>query len=927
MKGAYRFILIVLALFALAPFAHGQTVMGCGSQTGSIVTSFSVTLNSTNCNSTGAVAAGSVITVVTTNFEGDAGPCTRLAVQLGDNVNSGLYTQQGSEFQDGSQCRQANVFTFTNSAAASAGAMTVTGCLGTLSGGVCTAGGHDMVWAISITVCSGCSTSAGFIDAQSAFNVSGATASLTTPAVTTSQSGDVIIGVMQTMAGSGLDNLGNFSVGSPYTLINGATTTNPGNATATETAGAAGSTTGAPFTWEFTASAINITIALKASSAVAGCGAGTDQSQCGTANPACASYTPPSTTGATQIASLPFTISSSGTSGSPLRYYLASDLSVPSGTLGGGIIVNGSFVDINLNGHTMTFGAGGNQTQTTSNVGQYGVSGDGHNVTIENGTITELSTASGWDNFANCKGASVGGTNGNNPCAPGGNDEDTYQPTYSYPINMTPASGGGITVQHVTLNYSTVSSDGIVITDTGINVCECNTINNSVVHENNRAFQGGVGIYINGGTGGGDTISFNTYAGGPEGGLFDTTNSTIFNANYVANGVGNSGQVQYTNDYCIYAWGRSDTVENNYCPITEGRGIETYSNAEGHLTGMIFSGNEVDNAEEFPNNYEYQGSSNTAGCEIFGTTGMSLDTGTVAAISNETHKVIAGAKVGRYFCMAGALMLFDEAPGTSSQNSTYIATVGSTFTTQTFEYQAAAVVIYPGGAAGSAPSTGFVSTNDTFAGDTTDFYVDWDGVTGLTKFINPTIVKPVTATGDYATFRFASGTASASTTDLHFQDAVFQGGASESSSEWGFTRSNNGAAGYDIDWTFNLTVKDSTGLGISGASVTITGADSAPQCGTLTTNSSGQVTCVVNERHTQSTGGAAPVSAVKTPFVVQVVKSGYPTLSWSQPIDSPNVTVTKQMGASVVLPPLNLGVAVSQKRSGKDSVSLHGLKK
>ena len=67
---------------------------------------------------------------------------------------------------------------------------------------------------------------------------------------------------------------------------------------------------------------------------------------CGASAPYCENYTPPSTSGATLVSSLPFRITSPG------NYYLDSDLA----STGVAIAVLASNVDINLNGHTITYG-------------------------------------------------------------------------------------------------------------------------------------------------------------------------------------------------------------------------------------------------------------------------------------------------------------------------------------------------------------------------------------------------------------------------------------------------------------------------------------------------------------------------------------------------------------------------------------------
>lgn len=609
---------------------------------------------------------------------------------------------------------------------------------------------------------------------------------------------------------------------------------------------------------------------------------------CGATAAFCQSYTPPSTVGATAITSLPYIIKSPG------NYYLPSSLSVPTGGLVG-IAIEASNVDVNLNGQTLTYGAGG--SSATNAVGQYGIlacdtgnlgvenlasvygsngycsTSDQSNITVENGTITQSAAASGYDNFVNCPGASVGGSYSPNPCAPGGNNGDSYAATFSH--NIAIFFGQKTTIQHVTFNFQQVSSDGVIDDweQTGGDVIQCNTFNNGVMHVDDRSQIEGTAIWggNNSGATTGDTIQYNTLVGGPQGGILSTTTGSTINNNDISIGAGPSGQVEYTNDFAIYAWGRQGvTVSNNYIHNQEGRGIGSYWNTG--QTGLTIENNTLSTAE-YANNYEYNTSSGGhPGCVMVGAGGIEFEGGTVVTLSGMNVSVDAGP------CQAEALMDFAWGTPTTSSNSSYSAHAIGGFTggAGSFEYEAAALGLSYGEGSGTTAGT-FASTNDTFTGDSSVVYVDWQGLPAEVTLISPTLVKGTNPI-HFNTFRFQNGGGNVCSGCLHVRDATFQNGASPADADMSVPAQDGKTAEYFIDWTYTLTVTNGISP-LSGASVTIQDA-LGNTAFSGTTNTSGQISAVLTQlRMYSNTSGAAQEN--RSPFAVSVSAASCTTLSYT----------------------------------------------
>jgi hypothetical protein len=628
---------------------------------------------------------------------------------------------------------------------------------------------------------------------------------------------------------------------------------------------------------------------------------------CGVKAAYCQSYTPPSTSGATAITSLPYIIKSPG------NYYLASSLSTPPGAAVG-ISIQASNVDINLNGNTLTYGAGG--SSATNAVGQYGIiscqanglgaenlasaygtngycqaSAIENNIIIENGTISQSTQASGYDNFSTCPGSSVGGNYAPNPCAPGGNNGDSYATTFSHNIALWGSSNTKI--QHVTFNFQQVSSDGIILDyeQKGGNVIQCNTFNNGVVHIDNRAMLEGLSIWggDNAGVSTGDTIQYNTMTGGAQGGILSTTPGTTINNNGISIGYGASGQDEYSNGFAIYAYGLTGvTVTNNYIANLWGRGIEDYWTTG--QSGLTESNNYITTVG-YPLNYEYNTEGGDyPGCEMNGESGPQFrGGGTKMAISGAYSSVSGGScptvtngiETGGSFGLA----MYEWGTPFASSNGTYIGHALSGFEGGSgepmFGWEATGLGLIT--SEGNGTYGTFTSTNDTFVGDSSVFYVDGGGLpNGSVTLISPTLTKGSNPVG-FNTFRFQNlavsngGGGSICSGCIHIRDATFTNGASSTDADMSVPIANGVTAEYYIDWTYNLTVT-SGGNPVSGATVTIVDA-LGNTAFTGTTNANGQIAAVLTQFRMYNTA-AAMVQENRTPDAVTIDNSGCTILNY-----------------------------------------------
>jgi hypothetical protein len=172
--------------------------------------------------------------------------------------------------------------------------------------------------------------------------------------------------------------------------------------------------------------------------------------------------------------------------------------------------------------------------------------------------------------------------------------------------------------------------------------------------------------------------------------------------------------------------------------------------------------------------------------------------------------------------------------------------------------------------------TGFISQNDSFQGDSSIFFFDWDGASGVT-FISPVLQKGVTnPSPDFHTFVFRNGGTPVS--NIHFRDTTFGSGTGPTDTDLPARGGNTQAVSVYIDWSQTITVAKSSGGAASGATVTFTDALGNHYVGT--TNSSGVVVHAVPQYRLNNDSGANGIEN-HNPYTRTVSMPGCSTASSS----------------------------------------------
>jgi hypothetical protein len=149
-------------------------------------------------------------------------------------------------------------------------------------------------------------------------------------------------------------------------------------------------------------------------------------------------------------------------------------------------------------------------------------------------------------------------------------------------------------------------------------------------------------------------------------------------------------------------------------------------------------------------------------------------------------------------------------------------------------------------------------------------YVDWGGAAPFTC-AGCTLASGANPSS-YVTFYFWNGGGPVVPGGLHFQDTRFQGQASKTSTDMTVPGNNGQSAEYWIDWTYALTVLDSSGTPMNGASVAIYDHLNQPVFSGQT-NANGVVSATLSEFRMYSNGGSA-TQEMHTPHTVVISGAG-----------------------------------------------------
>ncbi len=514
--------------------------------------------------------------------------------------------------------------------------------------------------------------------------------------------------------------------------------------------------------------------------------------------------------------------------------------------------IQASNITLNLNGHTVTYNTG-------SNSGAFGISGI---ACWDTENPSGNACGGSFDGFTVYGGAIVegSGTTG----------------TFSHCIRMGQGLNSGPTVHDTTFTFSSNSAMGIYVDYAGSSVpggavVYNNTFNNNVTTIVSRQDIDGTSIRIDQGPSvtTGAQIYNNTIIGGPQGGILDEAIGGAIYGNTIKQGT--VGSNQYTNDFSIYAWEQNISVHNNTIAPTQGRGISLDSSAYA-VNGTSVASNTV-TVTESNDNSEY------GGCPLGGVYGIQYDDNASSA-SDTGNTVVANALK----CPAVGFRLTAYGSGDTSSNNSYSGKLLGGF---------ASGVTATGLSLDSGGQPAFTATRDTFIGDTSSVYVDWDGA-GPFTCISCTLGSGPTPTG-YTTFYFWNGGTSVTPGGVHFRDTTFTGSASKTSTSMTVPGNNGQTAEYWIDWTYTVTVEDGTGAAVSGAAVSIKDA-LGNSVFSGTTNSSGQASAVLTELRMHNSGTSA-VEEMHTPDAVTISASGCTTLSYSTTI-SGTTSETRSMSGT-----------------------------
>ena len=507
-------------------------------------------------------------------------------------------------------------------------------------------------------------------------------------------------------------------------------------------------------------------------------------------------------------------------------------------------------IDVNLNGHTVTYGTASQATQ----IGAF-LSGANfpelnlHNGMLNHGAGTNSFYSSNYETHRSSVAGFVAGTDGQGPSNQYFNLTIDYDYQYANAIEI----GRGDFIAH-----------DVTIHSTGVGTCNnpnCRSLNESAVifQENGGTVPGGTQVY--------NIAQF----GGPQGGITVDNSGAVVAYNYL-----NPGNMTgtNTNNFAIIAYGPNEQIHNNLIetPITPDSGTRGIfiDDAEGSGLG---GRNVYDNyigAYTSPNNAEYNKPpqstyTSTPGCQIGGTYTTQFDDNPVG--TNVAHDNINVVSVD--ICGSYALRVTDSQVTTNiSKDNKYTAVrlpgAPTCVPRQWSEANTGCAF-----ASGFAGPTGFTSYGDTFTGDSGD--VLDGGASGVT-FYSPTFNKGWNPSG-FHTFVAQNGPGIPAI--IHFVDATFNRGTSPTDAFFFPQDENDGPASFYIDWTQNILVTNSQGEAMAGVTATFT--DALANIYTCTTNSRGWCSAVVTEYRDNNDGTPVPPVENRNPYSLSISGNGCAT--------------------------------------------------
>lgn len=552
-----------------------------------------------------------------------------------------------------------------------------------------------------------------------------------------------------------------------------------------------------------------------------------------------------------------------------------------------------SSVDLNLNGHTITYGNSSNSTFIggvllgTSNI----------DFVMHNGSCNEgVGTNTGVLGNNSGPGCIVS-TDVNSSTNHGLQMFNLNMSCHSTWCKMLFQETGSTTTSDGTQFHDNIYADNDSTQCTGV-PCRENSQSFAVMMNDDQN-ESGVQFYGNYGI------------GGPQGTFSTQGQGAVLKYN-----VSNPGNVSATNTngYALQDWGSAQVLEDNYVygsgagtSCTSCRGIQI-NNTARPVNGATVQNNFIratglNNDAEYPNcgglssreSYTMGIQANTAGA---------TKTWTNVTIQNNKVKVVAAA--GECGAIAFEWSAINQT-GNVSQNNTYECDASGTLaSSQTCTGFGSASKQY------TSVDNAITFTNDTFLGDKEALYFFYEG-SNSTEFSQCSFGQGTNPQSGWLFINFYTAASSGgSINPLTFIDPTFLAGTESSTNMAAWETTNPTlTAQYTIEFTQTVHVQNSGGSPIAGASVTYTDAlSNAYPC---TTDGSGNCKVIVNENQYSASGGTTTTTHYNN-YARAVSATGFPTDNASGlVITAPNsVTVTLTGGTVPVIPaPSGLVASIS----------------
>lgn len=529
-------------------------------------------------------------------------------------------------------------------------------------------------------------------------------------------------------------------------------------------------------------------------------------------------------------------VSACGTLSGNTNYRLTADVSSTQSCF----LLNGANIDVNGNGHTVTYGSTASSTcvfafyagnQSNDSFFSPGRCANGNtqstvgasNITIHNVTISQGSCLNPDEVLSGGSAAIMMGQ--------GFGDNSSV-----FNVTFTGVNGGLCSSSSMAIHVDGADGGGWSIHD--------NVGFSKVVNANRRdKFQGQFFVCVDSGCGTTATQIYNNdLTGGPQGGLqWSGTGGSSFFGNYVAHGnpnaspgwtstgtgtvkCGGANGVPYTNaagttptnagtnctnNFGVSAVSANQIAYQNIISPTQGRGI--FLRTDGG-SGISLVNNIITSAQEHPNNSEY------LGCQLGGAHSLQFDAFGTPGIGpvTATGNFITG--IAKDCATSGLRVTDSQNYSNISQNNSYTASRAGgsaddcTGTTMSEAHSCAYAASFDG--PGGTSDLLFTSQNDTFTFDSVAIYFDVDGNVRRAMLISPTFIKGSNPSTNY--FHFLSTHRAIGAVSSIIIDPVYGSGLTSSV----FTNNdilaqdaNHRAVSFYEAWTQTITVQNATGGG------------------------------------------------------------------------------------------------------------------